>query len=122
MRAILALVSEQEQRELELNAKLLAQNKADEALLPKLQHQAKVDLERLKVALGKELPDLGEDLFHQAVAAELDGRAGVLDGQAKGIPSPEEIQRLQEAWQRAVSDAEVAKQTLEEVREAFAKH
>jgi hypothetical protein len=122
MRAILALVSEQEQKELELNARLLAQNKTDEALLPRLQHQAKVDLERLKVALGKELPDVGDDLFHQAVNAELNARSRALDEQAKVIPSPDEIQRLQEVWQRAASDVDVAKQTLEEVRESLANH
>jgi hypothetical protein len=122
MRAMLSLVSEQEQKELELNAKLLAQNKADEALLPRLQHQARVDLERLKVALGKELPDLGDDLFHQAVNAELDARSRALDERAKDIPSPQEIQRLQEVWLRAASDADAAKQTLEEVRESLANH
>lgn len=121
VRALLALVSEQEQKELELNATLLAQNKANEALLPKLQHQSKVDLERLKAALKKELPDLGDELFHQSVNVELDDRTKVLDEQEKKLPTAKQVEDLQETWRREASKADAAKETLEEVKQTIEK-
>ncbi len=121
VRALLALVSEQEQNELELNGRLLALNKTDETLLPKLQHQSKVDVERLKAALKKELPDLGDELFHQAVNIELDGRAKVLEGEEKKLPIAKEIDDLQEAWRKEASKADAAKDTMEEVEQTIEK-
>ncbi len=121
VRALLALVSEQEQKELELNAKLLAENKANDTLLPKLQHQSKVDLERLKNALKKELPDLGDELFHQAVNVELDGRTKVLDDEEKKLPTLKQVDDLQEAWRKEASKAEAAKDSMEEVKQTIEK-
>lgn len=118
VRALLALVSELEQTELELNAKLLWENKANESLLPKLQHQSKVDLERLKSALKKELPDLGDELFHQAVKVELDSRTKVLDEQEKKTTA-NQIENLQEAWRKEASKAEAAKELVEEVKQTI---
>lgn len=122
VRALLALVSEQEQLELELNAKLLTQNDENKTFLPKLHHQSKIDLERLKAALRKELPDLGDELFHQAVNVELDGRTKFLDEESKKLPTAELIEQLQEAWRKEASEADAARETWEEVTQTLEKH
>ncbi len=115
VRALLALVSEREQKELEMNALLLSKNKANEALLQKLEHQSKVDLDRLKKALKNESPDLGDELFYQSVKLELDGRARKLDEDEKALPTAKQVEDFQENWRKAASRAEVAKECLEEV-------
>ncbi len=122
MRAVLALVSEREQSEMESHAKLLAKNKHSEALLPKLQHQASIDRERLKIALGVQLPDLGDSLFYQAVKTELDMRTKVLDTEASKLPGTDEIHDAQERWRLDESKAEAAKQRQEDVVQAIENH
>ncbi|MGB8169379.1 MAG: hypothetical protein WCF18_17910, partial [Chthoniobacteraceae bacterium] len=117
VRTLLGLVSEQEQKELELNSRLLTQNNANQVLLPKLQHQSKVDLERLKAALKKELPDVGGDLFHQAVNSELDTRTRVLDDETKTLPTSDQVEQFQEAWRREASAVDAARESLAETRD-----
>lgn len=122
MRAVLALVSEREQTEMESHARLLAKNKQHDALLPKLQHQASIDVERLKIALGVELPDLGNELFYQAVTSELEIRAKLLDEEATKLPTSEQVNDAQERWKLDELKAEAAKQRQDDVVQAIENH
>lgn len=122
MRAVLSLVSEQEQLELERNAQLLIKNRQNEALLPKLQHQSAIDVDRLKIALETELPELGNELFYQSVTAELQKRGKILDAAFNALPTTEEINSAQEIWRLDESKVEAARERRDEVISTIETH
>jgi hypothetical protein len=67
------------------------------------------------------LPDLGDELFYQAVNVELDGRGKVLNEEEKKLPSAKQVEELQEAWRKEASKADAAKESLDELKQTIEK-
>jgi len=102
VRSVLNIVSEQENKELAENERLLAKKEKARREAPLLRHQAKADRKFLEERFGASLPDFSDGLFADAVQVPLNALAAEVKRKRDALPSPEHIKALQKAYTDAV--------------------
>lgn len=103
VRSVLNIVSEQENKELAENERLLANKEKARRQAPLLRHQAKADRRFLEERFGAPLPDFSDGLFADAVQVPLNALATDVKTKRDALPSLENIKTLQKAYTDAVS-------------------
>ncbi|MBW3538717.1 MAG: hypothetical protein KY476_00455 [Planctomycetes bacterium] len=104
LRALLKLVSDEEDRERRENEERLSRRKAIRAELPKLAHQSQVDRERLRVELGGELPPVEDGLFREACDNAIEELATALRAQQRDEVGEPAIRALEGALETAIRE------------------
>jgi hypothetical protein len=117
VRTVLGLISDDERKELQRNAQLVADKEEATRTAPMLRHQAETDRQRLINALGKDLPLTSTPLFASAARAELDARREDLRKRTEVLKAGDQREQLQAAVEAASKKEGELKQKLTDVQE-----
>lgn len=117
VRTVLGLISDDERKELQRNAQLVAEKEGATRTAPLLRHQAETDRQRLINALGKDLPLTSTPLFASAARAELDARREDLRKRTEALKAGDQREQLQAAVEGASKKEGELKQKLTNVQE-----
>src|SRR5215213_2940418 len=102
MRSVVGVLSEEERKEIENNAKLNRQKEVATNEVPILQSQARTDHQRLESALGRQLPTPDDPLLVENVRTELREALAKAESDIREVDSDVEFLRLQEAHETAI--------------------
>jgi hypothetical protein len=117
VRSVLNIVSEQENKELAENERLLANKEKARKQSPLLRHQARSDRLFLEEKFGAPLPEFDDGLFSEAVLVPLNSLATQIKNHRASLPSSEDMKSAQKAFADAVGAESRAEQELKNARE-----
>lgn len=120
LRAVLELVSDEEATEQAQHASVLAARRSALQNLAYLERQTATEHERLRVALGFDVPAPGTSLFSSVVADELDRRRASVTEHMKQVTEGDRRQPAREALERAVAAAANAARDVADLEEHLA--
>ena len=102
MRSVVGVLSEEERKEIENNAKLNRQKEVATNEVPILQSQARTDHQRLESALGRQLPTPDNPLLVENVRTELRDALTKTESTIREVDTDVELTKLQEAHETAI--------------------
>jgi hypothetical protein len=102
MRSVVGVLSEEERKEIENNAKLNRQKEVATDEVPILQSQARTDHQRLESALGRQLPTPDDPLLVENVRTELREALAKAESDIKQVDTDVEFLKLEEAYETAI--------------------
>jgi hypothetical protein len=102
MRSVVGVLSEEERKEIENNAKLNRQKEVATTDVPILQSQARTDHERLESALGRQLPTPDNPLLVENVRIELRDALTKTESEIREVDTDVEFVKLQAAHETAI--------------------
>ena len=117
VRSVLNIVSEQENKELAENERLLTKKEKARRQVPLSRHQARSDRQFLEQKFGASLPEFDDGLFADAVLVPLNAFAAKVQQGRAALPSADEMKALQKAYTDAVGLESRAAQDVEHARE-----
>lgn len=120
VRSVLGLITDDERKEQETNARLVADKKTASQREPLLAHQAAVDHERVQRLLGIELAAPSSGLFGSEARAEIERRQADLAGRLETLEQSDKRADLQAALERAVQAETLATRDVEEAESHLA--
>jgi len=103
MRSVVGVLSEEERKEIENNAKFVRQKDTATNQVPILQSQAQTDHKRLETALGRSLPTPDDPLLVQTVRTELEQSLKQANSAIENIDKDAELRRLESEHNTAIS-------------------
>lgn len=102
MRSVVGVLSEEERKEIENNAKLNRQKEVATNEVPILQSQARTDHQRLESALGRQLPTPDNPLLVENVTTELRDALSETESEIREVDTDVEFLELEKAHETAI--------------------
>jgi hypothetical protein len=102
MRSVVGVLTEEERKEIENNAKLNKQKEGATNDVPILQSQARTDHQRLERALGRSLPTPDDPLLVESVKTELNEALTKVEADIRNLDVDSDLLRLEETHDSAI--------------------